>query len=52
MTKSSSKFQHDNPFTNAVEEEYMLCDPSTGELVHKAEEIMSKIPSELINRFS
>ena len=48
----SNQFNTSKNYTIGVEEEYMLCDPSTGELVHKAEEIMSKIPSELIDRFS
>ena len=40
MTSSESVFQHDNPFTIGIEEEYMLCNPETGELINRANEIM------------
>ena len=47
MTSSESVFQHDNPFTIGIEEEYMLCNPETGELINRANEIMEKIDSDL-----
>ena len=52
MIISSSKFQHNNPFTIGVEEEYMLCSPETGDLINRADEIMHKLPNDLKNRYS
>ena len=48
MTSYESVFQHDNPFTIGIEEEYMLCNPETGELINRANEIMENIDSDLI----
>ena len=39
-------------FTIGVEEEYMICDPITGELVDRADIIMSNLPKDRLNRFS
>jgi len=52
MTISESVFQHDNPFTIGIEEEYMLCHPETGELINRANEIMDNINSKLKSRYS
>ena len=52
MTSSESVFQHDNPFTIGIEEEYMLCNPETGELINRANEIMENIDSDLKSRYS
>ena len=51
-TMSSKIFNHKHPFTVGVEEEYMICSPSTGELINRANEIMSSIDSDLKQRFS
>ena len=52
MSKSASKFQHNNPFTIGVEEEYMLCDPETGNLINRADEIMDRITDDIRARYS
>jgi carboxylate-amine ligase len=52
MTSPESVFQHDNPFTIGIEEEYMLCNPETGELINRANEIMDNIDSDLKSRYS
>lgn len=52
MIDKSSVFKHSNPYTIGVEEEYMLCDPSTGNLINKADEIMSILPNDMKDRFS
>ena len=52
MSKSSSKFQHNNPFTVGVEEEYMLCNPETGHLINRADEIMDNITDDMKMRYS
>ena len=41
-----------NNYTIGVEEEYMICDPLNGELIDKADDIISKIPNDLKDRFS
>ena len=41
-----------NNYTIGVEEEYMICDPFNGELIDKADLIMSNIPYERRERFS
>ena len=40
----------ENNFTVGIEEEYMICDPKTGELINKADQIMSLIPENLKDR--
>jgi len=52
MISSESVFQHENPFTIGIEEEYMLCNPETGELINRANEIMENIDSDLKSRYS
>ena len=42
----------DRDFTIGVEEEYMICDPLSGELVDRADIIMSNLPKDRLNRFS
>ena len=49
---SSRIFNHKNPFTIGVEEEYMICDPLTGELINRADEIMGSLENSLVERFS
>ena len=45
-------FNHKNPYTIGVEEEYMLCDPESGELISKANEFMKCLNKKEVNRFS
>ena len=45
-------FKHQNDYTIGVEEEYMICDPITGELINKAEEIFKYSDDELTKRLS
>ncbi|MBC8257044.1 MAG: YbdK family carboxylate-amine ligase [Candidatus Marinimicrobia bacterium] len=52
MKSPESVFQHDNPFTIGIEEEYMLCNPETGELINRANEIMDNIANDLKSRYS
>ena len=52
LNKNHIKFKHDNPFTIGIEEEYMICDPSSGDLINKAEEIMAELDETLISRYS
>ena len=42
----------ENNYTIGVEEEYMICNPTDGELINMADEIISKIPDNLKDRFS
>ncbi len=46
------RFSHERPFTIGVEEEYMLCDPKTGQLVDFANEILQELSIEERERFS
>ena len=52
MNISHNIFQHDDLFTIGVEEEYMLCDPDTGELINRADEIMHLLEKDLKPRYS
>ena len=52
MIINKGVFQHDNPFTIGIEEEYMLCHPDSGDLINRANEIMDSIGSELQYRYS
>ena len=52
LNESHIKFKHDNPFTIGIEEEYMICEPTSGNLVNKAEEIMAELDRNLIARYS
>ena len=52
MDKKIKNIFKNTPFTIGVEEEYMICNPSTGDLVNKAENIMQNLPSDIKSRFS
>ena len=52
MKVASEIFKHKKPFTIGVEEEYMLCDPETGDLINKADEIIDNLMSDLKPRYS
>jgi len=52
LTNITSVFEHARPFTIGVEEEYMLCDPETGDLVNRANEFMAALPEDAKRRFS
>ena len=41
-----------NLYTIGVEEEYMICDPLSGDLIDKADLIMDSIEKKYKNRFS
>ena len=43
---------NNTPFTIGIEEEYMICNPASGELINKADKIMSNLSSDMKNRFS
>ncbi|MDB3868630.1 YbdK family carboxylate-amine ligase [Candidatus Marinimicrobia bacterium] len=49
---TSKIFKHKNKYTIGVEEEYMICHPSSGDLVNRANEIMASVDKELKDRFS
>ena len=49
---TSKAFKHKNKFTLGVEEEYMICHPSTGNLINRANEIMASVDKGLKDRFS
>ena len=40
------------PFTIGIEEEYMICDPESGDLINKADQIMQNLNSNKKQRFS
>ena len=52
MNISKNIFHHKKLFTIGVEEEYMLCDSISGDLVDKADEIMNMIQDSIRNRYS
>ena len=52
MKLSPKVFNHKHPFTIGVEEEYMLCNPKTGDLVDKVDVIMDLIDPSDNDRFS
>ena len=41
-----------NMYTIGVEEEFMICNPKTGDLINRADSIMNSIKSEHLDRFS
>ena len=43
---------NNTPFTIGIEEEYMICNPASGDLISKADKIMSNLSSDMKNRFS
>ena len=52
MNISNNIFQHDNLFTIGVEEEYMLCQADTGDLIDRADEIMHHLDEGMKPRYS
>ena len=52
MNISQNIFHHNNLFTIGVEEEYMLCHPVTGDIINKADEIITDLNKELKERYS
>ena len=52
MKLSPKIFNHKHPFTIGVEEEYMLCNPETGDLIDKVDIIMDSIDPADKDRFS
>jgi carboxylate-amine ligase len=52
MYQKSNKFRNNQSYTIGVEEEYMLCDPETGDLINRADEIMAELPLQLKPRYS
>ena len=43
MFAHADLFTHDQSYTVGVEEEYMLCHPSTGDLVPRADRILAHL---------
>ena len=39
-------------YTIGIEEEYMICDPVSGDMVDRADKIMPILPQKLSERFS
>ena len=52
MSKKLNKIFNNTPFTVGIEEEYMICDPKTGDLINKADKIMGSLDSGMKQRFS
>ena len=52
MKKYKNNFTHKDPYTIGVEEEYMICDPLSGDLVHMANQIFDILPEKYKDRFS
>ena len=52
MSKYSDRFSHRRSFTVGVEEEDMLCQPETGDLVTRADDIMERLSPDEKERFS
>ncbi|MFB0517483.1 MAG: YbdK family carboxylate-amine ligase [Candidatus Neomarinimicrobiota bacterium] len=52
MSKYADLFTHDRCFTVGVEEEYMLCHPTTGDLVPCADRVLAHIDEDEKERFS
>jgi len=52
MPAYADLFSHDRSFTVGVEEEYMLCHPTTGELVPRADSILARLDEDEQERFS
>tara|TARA_Y100000996_G_C22480463_1_gene625945 strand:+ start:25 stop:1149 length:1125 start_codon:yes stop_codon:yes gene_type:complete len=43
---------NNTPFTVGIEEEYMICNPDSGDLINKADKIMANLNSDTKDRFS
>ena len=52
MIYNKNIFDHKNKYTIGVEEEYMLCDPSSGNLINKADQILKYANTDLRKRLS
>ena len=52
MNYNKNIFNHKNQYTIGVEEEYMICDPSSGNLINKADEILDYANNSLKKRLS
>ena len=52
MIFNKNIFDHKNNYTIGVEEEYMICEPFSGNLVNKADEILNYANSKLKKRLS
>ncbi len=52
MPDYSARFKHRRHFTVGVEEEYMLCDPRSGGLIDRADQIMERLEPEEKERFT
>ena len=52
MNINFKKTFNNTPFTVGIEEEYMICNPDTGDLVNKADNIMNDIHGDMKERFS
>ncbi len=52
MPAYADLFSHDRSFTVGVEEEYMLCHPTTGDLVPRADSILARLDEDERERFS
>ncbi len=52
MSEYADLFSHDRSFTVGVEEEYMLCHPTTGDLVPRADSILAQLDEGERERFS
>ena len=52
MTNKLKNFSGNTPFTIGIEEEYMICDPNSGDLINKADNIMQSLDLDIKERFS
>ena len=52
MPAYADLFTHDRSFTVGVEEEYMLCHPTTGDLISRADSILARLDEDERERFS
>ena len=47
-----NNFKYNKLFTIGIEEEYMLCNPITGDLTNKAHKVMNNLDDQYIDRYS
>ncbi len=52
MPAYADLFTHDRSFTVGVEEEYMLCHPTSGDLISRADSILARLDEDERERFS
>lgn len=50
--KREQTFEDNTSLTLGVEEEFMFCDPETGDLVQRVDEFMERLPEDVRNRYS